>query len=263
MDPAISELISLQGKTAVLTGAANGIGRAIARRLAEAGASLILADIDLKGLEKLQAELVGTGASVMIYGIDLSEKVNIDQFWQETDGKKVDILINNAGYYPFKKFLEIDEAFLMKIMNVNLFSVMWMCQHYIKAKKKNGCIVNIGSIEAIMPFKKDLGHYSMSKVGVITLTRDLARDFGSRGFRVNAVIPGGILTEGTKSSTKKAIATLDLNLLSDSYNFMQRLPAGRIGKPDEIARMVLVLCSDLASYMYGALVPVDGGFLSA
>jgi len=93
-------------------------------------------------------------------------------------------------------------------------------------------VVNIGSVEAIMPFKKDVVHYSMSKVGVITLTRDLAREFGDKGFRVNAIIPGGILTEGTKSAAKQAIITLDARLMSDSYNFYQRLPIGRFGDPD-------------------------------
>ena len=114
-----------------------------------------------------------------------------------------------------------------------------------------------------MPFKRDLTQYSLSKVGVITLTRDLAREFAGKNFNINAILPGGIQTPGTKGAAWKALATLDLGLFSDAYNFRQRIPAGRFGDADEVARMVVVLASDLASYVHGALLPVDGGFLSS
>ena len=264
MDKTLAELISLKNKKAVITGAASGIGKAIAYRFVEAGADLILIDRDAEGLQKLKTELTNRETNSTTYSFDLSDKNEIDRFWGEVDGESIDILVNNAGMYPFKKFLELDEAYLEKVMSVNLFSVLWMCQRFIQCRiKKGGVIVNIGSIEAIMPFKKDLTHYSVSKVGVITLTRDLARDFGRKGFRVNAVIPGGIVTKGTKGAAARAVVTLDFSLISDTYNFMQRLPIGRLGTPDEIARMILVLSSDLASYVQGALVPVDGGFLSS
>jgi NAD(P)-dependent dehydrogenase (short-subunit alcohol dehydrogenase family) len=258
----LSDLLKFEGKTALITGAAKGIGRAIARRFAEAGSGLILVDNDRVGVEKLKNEI--TGVEVNAFDCDLSDITAIENFWKSIDGKKVDILVNNAGIYPFKKFLELDLAYLNKVMEVNLYSVLWMCQHMIKARKrKGGAIINLGTIEAIMPFKEDMVHYALSKIGVITLTRDLAREFGSKGFRINAILPGGILTHGTASAAKKAIATFDWGLLSDSYNFMQRIPAGRLGDPDEIAKMVVVLASDLASYVHGALIPVDGGFLSA
>lgn len=260
----VTELISLKNKTALITGAANGIGNAVARRFAEAGADLLLVDKDIAGLELLKKNLADITINITIHAIDLSDKAAIDDLWEKIDGRKVDVLINNAGIYPFKKFLELDESYLDKIMQVNLFSVLWMCQHFIKNRtNKGGVIVNTGSIEAIMPFKADLAHYSVSKVGVLALTRDLARDFGKKGFRVNAVIPGGIITKGTKNAAKKAIATLDFRTIKDSYNFLQRLPAGRLGTPDDIAKMILVLSSDLSSYVYGAIIPVDGGFLSS
>lgn len=264
MHQSLIELVSLKNKKAIVTGAASGIGKAIALRFAEAGADLILIDKDNEGMQKLKTSFSDLKTNLTTYSFDLSEKTEIDKFWTEIDGESVDILINNAGMYPFKKFLELDESYLEKVMSVNLFSVLWMCQHFIKKRiKKGGVIVNIGSIEAIMPFKKDLTHYSLSKVGVITLTRDLARDFGRKGFRVNAVIPGGIVTKGTKSVATRAIVTLDFSLVSDSYNYMQRLPLGRLGTSDEIARMILVLSSDISSYVQGALIPVDGGFLSS
>jgi len=256
----LSDLLSLVDRKALVTGAASGIGRAMALRLAEAGAQLVLMDLDEEKLDNLREQM----PTAELHALDISNKSAIDRFWEGRTARDIDILVNNAGIYPFKPFLELDAAYLARVMDTNLYSVLWMCQGFIRNRiKQGGVVVNIGSVEAIMPFKKDVVHYSMSKVGVITLTRDLAREFGDKGFRVNAIIPGGILTEGTKSAAKQAIITLDARLMSDSYNFYQRLPIGRFGDPDEVARMAVVLSSNLSSYVHGALLPVDGGFLSA
>lgn len=123
-------------------------------------------------------------------------------------------------------------------------------------------IINVGSIEAILPFKEDLAHYSVSKAGVIALTRALAKEHAKHGFRVNAIMPGGIITRGTKSAAKQFFKG-EFKLLKTGIEFMQRLPIGRMGQPDEVARMALVLASDLASYVHGAAIPIDGGFLAA
>jgi len=148
-------------------------------------------------------------------------------------------------------------------MDINLNSVFWMCQHMIKHRsKRGGVIINMGSIEALLPFKGDLTHYNMSKAGVLALTRTLAKDYGKKGFRINALLPGGILTPGTKSVAKE-ILQFNVDLLKAGIEFKARLPLGRFGKPDEIACMALVLASELSSYVHGALVAVDGGFLSA
>jgi 3-oxoacyl-[acyl-carrier protein] reductase len=127
---------------------------------------------------------------------------------------------------------------------------------------KGGVIINIGSIEAILPFKEELTHYNSSKAGVIALTRSLAKDYGKKGFRINAIIPGGIITPGTKSAAKE-ILKLNFGLVKTGINFKRRLPLGKFGQPDEVALMALVLASDLSSYVHGSLIPVDGGFLSA
>ena len=106
--------------------------------------------------------------------------------------------------YPFKDFLKVDEAFLQKVMDINLNSALWMCQHMIQKRLKwGGVIINIGSIEAIMPFAEDLVPYNISKTGVIALTRALAKKYGRYGFRINVIIPGGIITSGTKAVAKK------------------------------------------------------------
>ena len=128
--------------------------------------------------------------------------------------------------------------------------------------RKGGLIINIGSIEALLPFAEDLVPYNISKAGVIALTRALAKEYGKRGFRVNVIIPGGIVTPGTKAVARE-LTQFKLNLLKTGVLFKTRLPLNRGGQPDEIARIALVLASDLSSYVQGALIPVDGGFLSA
>lgn len=173
------------------------------------------------------------------------------------------MLVNNAGIYPFKNFLKLDEAFLKKVMDINLNAAFWMCQHMIRRRLNNGgVIINIGSIEAIMPFARDLVAYNISKMGVIALTRALAKEYGKHGFRINVIIPGGIVTPGTKDVAKE-LAKFKLDILKLGLDFKSRLPLGRGGHPDEVARIALVLASDLSSYVHGALIPVDGGFLSA
>ena len=259
----LDQLISLKGKRAMVTGAAAGIGKAIAYRLAQAGAELEIVDIDGKSLATAKSELDGLGRDVRLHIVDLSNKEERDKLWENLDGNGPDILVNNAGIYPFKSFLEVDEAFYRRVMETNLDSVYWMCQHMVRKRlKQGGVIINIGSIEAIIPFKEDLAHYSVSKAGVIALTRALAKEHGKHGFRVNTIVPGGIITPGTKAAAK-GILRLQLGLLKTAIEFKQRLPIGRMGRPDEVACMVLVLASELSSYVHGATIPVDGGFLSA
>lgn len=258
----MKDYLSFGSKTCLITGAARGIGAATARCFAEAGADLIL--VDIQNLDALEAELSNLPVRVRSFRTDLSQKPEIDKLWASLYGVPVDILVNNAGIYPFKDFLELEESYLNQVMSLNLYSVLWMCQHFIRKNMgKGGIIVNIGSIEAIMPFKKDLSQYSLSKVGVITLTRDLAREYAGKNFRINALLPGGIITPGTKGAALHALTHLQFGLVSDAYNFKQRIPVGRLGKPEEVASMVLALSSDLASYVHGALIPVDGGFLSS
>jgi NAD(P)-dependent dehydrogenase (short-subunit alcohol dehydrogenase family) len=259
----LDQLISLEGKRALVTGAAAGIGRAIAYRLAEAGANLEIVDVDGESLATAKCELEGLGRDIRLHIVDLSEKDEIDGLWESLDGYGPDILVNNAGIYPFKSFREVDQAFYRRVMETNLDSVYWMCQNMIRKRlKKGGVIINIGSIEAVMPFKEDLAHYSVSKAGVVALTRALAKEHGKQGFRVNAIVPGGIITQGTKAVAKRFFQ-LQFGLLKTGIEFKQRLPIGRLGQPDEVACMVLVLASDLSSYVHGAAIPVDGGFLAA
>jgi len=259
----LGELISLKGRRALITGSAIGIGKAIAYRLAEAGADLELVDINIKGLGAVKKELSPFKSEINIHKVDVSMQEEIDSLWEGLGGKEPDILVNNAGIYPFKDFLEVDDVFLKKVMDINLKSVFLMCQHMIRRRlKRGGVIINIGSIEAILPFAEDLVPYNISKTGVIALTRALAKEYGKRRFRINVIIPGGIITPRTKAVAKE-IAQFRLGLLKTGVLFKTRLPLNRRGQPDEVARIALVLASDLSSYVHGALIPVDGGFLSA
>lgn len=259
----LEEMLSLEGKVSLITGAGSGIGRAIAERYAEAGAALILVDIDGTKLESITETLRGQGAEVTPFRIDLSRKKEIDALWEEIGINTPDILVNNAGIYPFRKLDEVDEEFLDHVFNINLKSVFWMCQKMIGSREdRGGVIVNISSIEAILPFKGGLYAYGPSKWGVLSLTRSLAKDYSRKGFRINAILPGGINTQGTRNAAK-GILKLQFGLIRDGIEFVSRLPMKRLGTPDEVARIATVLASDLSSYMTGAAVPVDGGFLSA
>ena len=255
----------LTGKNAVVTGGAMGIGFGITKRLAEAGANVLIADIDLQTAQSRAATLAGGSGKVAAVQANVTD----DDAGERIVAKcvelfgSIDIMVNNAGIYPAKSFLDVDEAFLKKVMDVNLNSVFWMCQHMIKGRlKKGGVIINMGSIEAVMPLKEELSHYDITKAGVMVLSRTLASEYAKHGFRVNVLVPGGIWTSGTKKVAKE-LMKLKLGVVKTGIEYDMRTPQGRIGKPDEIARMALVLASDLSTYVNGTLVVVDGGFLSS
>jgi NAD(P)-dependent dehydrogenase (short-subunit alcohol dehydrogenase family) len=256
-------LVSMKGRRVLITGAASGIGRAMAKRFAEAGADLILLDIDPEGLARV-AKDTGGACDVIAQVTDLCHKERIEAFWEEIGMALPDTLVNNAGVYPMRDFQKIDADFLDKVMSVNLESVLWMCQQFIRRRSsKGGVIVNVSSIEALLPFKHDLVAYSVSKAGVIALTRALARDYGRKGFRANVILPGAIRTPGTEGLAKTALRQFRLDLIRTGYDFQSRLALGRWGRPDEVACVALFLASGLASYIQGAVIPVDGGFLSS
>ncbi|ALM75484.1 SDR family NAD(P)-dependent oxidoreductase [Thermococcus barophilus] len=262
MEKSLDELLSLRGRRALITGAASGIGRATAIRFAEAGADLELVDLNESGLEETKALAEEFGVEVNLHRVDLSRKVEIDALWEALRGREPTVLVNNAGVYWFKDFTEVDEGFYEKVMAINLHSVFWMCQNFVRLRKeRGGVIINVSSIEAFLPFAKGLAHYDAAKLGMVALTRAIAREYGKR-IRANVVVPGGIETEGVRRLKKEAIMKLDMEKIGISFHFNARLPMGRFGDPDEVARVILFLASDMASYVNGAVIPVDGGFLS-
>ena len=130
----LSKLISLEGKKTLISGAGSGIGRAIAKRFAEAGSDLVLLDIDERGLYETRDTMQKFTSKVSVCKLDLSKKAQIDSLWEDFNDEIPDILINNAGIYPFKNYLELDEDELKKTMDVNLNSIFWMCQNFIKKR---------------------------------------------------------------------------------------------------------------------------------
>jgi len=261
----IKELLDFSQRRIMITGAGGGIGLATAKRFAEAGAHLQLVDIDRKKLSLARSAITKNyKVDVEVFAVDLSRKDEIDSLWKKIEGKEPDTLVNNAGVYMFRDFLDIDEKFLGEMMRTNFESTFWMCQNFIKSRLKvGGVIINLGSIEAVMPFASGLSHYDVAKTSVLALTRALAREFGRKGFRINAVVPGGIETPGVKKLKKETAMKLRLDMIKLGMEFKSRLPLGRFGDPDEVATTILFLASDMASYITGALIPVDGGFLSA
>lgn len=262
---AMQEYLSLVGRRALVTGAASGIGRAVALRLAEAGAAQVLVDRDEAGLCATEAVLERELAQVPPIErrqLDLAERGGIEALWSRLEPVP-SILVNAAGLYPFRDFVAIDEADYRRVMAVDLDAVFWMCQAMVRRRgRRGGAIVNVGSVEALLPFKAGLAHYGTAKAGVVALTRSLAREYGGRGYRVNVVVPGGIDTPGTRRAARQVLK-LRLARVVEGVDYIRRLPLGRLGRADEVARVIAFLASDAAAYVQGAVVSVDGGFLSA
>ena len=258
----VEQFVDFSQKTVLITGAGSGIGRATAEMFAKYGASVWLLDIDPKGLVET-FNLLSNPENHRQFTVDLSKKENIDRFWGNLEDCP-DILVNNAGFYPTQDFSKLTEAGYQKTIDVNLNSVVWMCQQFINCRQElGGAIVNVASIEAILPFKDNLAPYSVSKSGVVALTRSLAHEYGKKGFNVNAVLPGAIKTTGTLSQIVHGIFHPRISLIRTAIDFQHRLALGRWGRPEEVASVILFLASDKASYIQGALIPVDGGFLAS
>jgi 2-deoxy-D-gluconate 3-dehydrogenase len=263
LSKSINEMVSLKAKTALITGAAVGIGRTIALRFAEAGANLDLVDIDAKNLSKLKKELTTFHVRTTTHIYDMSSQINIEKLWVTIE-QPPDILVNNVGIYPPHDFKTIPDSLWQKVMDTNLNSTYRMSQKMINQRDTlGGVIINISSIEAILPFASDLVHYDVSKAGIAALTRALAKEFGHKGFKINAIMPGGIDTPGTRAVAERIWRNLDFGLIPSGIKYQSRIPMGRRGQPDEVACIALFLACELSSYVQGALIPADGGFLSS
>ncbi len=252
----LSELLSLSGKTAIVTGGAMGIGRGIADRLHEAGANIVIADHNGdaggKTAHELNLRREGSAVSTVVDVSREDEVVAVVALTTQRFGS-IDILVNNAGIFPFVPLASMKESDFMRVIDVNLRGVFLMTKHIsevMKQRGKGGVIVNVTSIDAIHPSMIGLAHYDASKHGVWGFTKNVALELAPHGIRVNALAPGGIVTPGTGLTDQTTME-----------KFAASIPLKRLGDPDEMGRIALFLASELSSYMTGSQVVADGGAL--
>jgi 3-oxoacyl-[acyl-carrier protein] reductase len=245
-------MLSLDGKTAIVTGGSRGIGRAITEALASRGASVVIADINEQlALTTAQEIAASSGQVVLAMQVDVTnmEKINalVDRVLTELG--HIDILVNNAGTTRDNLIMRMAEADWDFVLNTNLKGA-WMCSKAVirtMMKQRYGRIISISSVSGIAG-QAGQTNYSASKAGVIGFTKALAREVASRNITVNAVAPGFIPTDLTKD--------LPEDLKQASLNV---IPLARWGKPEEIANAVVFLASDEAAYITGQVLSVDGG----
>lgn len=262
----LSQLISLEDKTAIVTGGAVGIGFGIANRLAEAGANVMIADVNAQQAQKSASDLAGKGYSVESVAVDVSQEADIKRMIDETltAFHSVDILVNNAGIYPTIPISTMTFADFEKVLHINLISVFMATKYAAEVMIKQGNggkIINVTSIDALHPSMIGLAHYDASKHGVWGFTKNSALEYAPHKIWINAIAPGGIATPGTgmvqnqDSETKPA---MDPKIIE---SFLAKIPMHRMGEPDDIGKVALFLASDMASYMTGSQIVVDGGVL--
>jgi gluconate 5-dehydrogenase/2-deoxy-D-gluconate 3-dehydrogenase len=246
----------LAGRVAIVTGAANGLGRAIADGLHRAGASLALVDIDADGLERASGELRGEGAEVEPIVADLADPDQVRAIPEAVVARfgRIDILVNNAGVRDVYSVEDLPLDRWQRTFDINLTAPFLLSQGaapYMRRQGK-GRIVNIASIAAELAFK-DRSAYNASKAGVVALTKSLTLELAADGICCNAIAPGIIET----SLNRHYFAQEPLR-----STIVANTPAGRWGQPPEIAGPVVFLCTDEASFVNGVTIPVDGGWLA-
>jgi NAD(P)-dependent dehydrogenase (short-subunit alcohol dehydrogenase family) len=243
----------LDGKVALITGGASGIGERTARAFTAAGASVIIADLDTNKAEALAAELPGSRAILC----DITSEESVKHVFQQVP--HLDILVNNAGIGLVGSVTETELADFERVMRVNVTGMFLVTKHAVPLLiASHGSMVNIASVAGLIGVKKRFG-YCASKGAVVAMTRQLAVDYPTE-FRVNAICPGtvdtpfveGYLDKYHKHEKDKVRAELN-----------QRQPIGRLGKPEEIASLALYLSSEEASFVNGSIITIDGGWTAA
>lgn len=256
MHPEIAQLFDLTEQVALVTGGAAGIGRGVARRLAQAGAAVVIADRDGTRAARTAEELTQLGARTLAVPADVADEADVGAMVERAGNAfgRLDILVNNAGIFPSKRIADMSAQEWDRVIAVNLRSV-FLCTrdaaHAMRAGGRGGRIVNIASIEAFKPSFSGVGHYTASKGGVTVFTKSAALEFAKAGITVNAVCPGAVLTEGTAGAFKGGLQAL----------MEGRTPLQRVALPEEIGAAVLFFASRAASFITGTTLVVDGGYL--
>ncbi len=261
----ITQLYDFTGKGAIVTGAASGIGQATAFRLAEVGAGVMIADIDIGAAEKTAEKITQNGNKAQAIQADAGSTIDAEKVVQATIAAfgSIDILVNNAGIFPFAPSLEVKEELWDKVLNINLKGLFFYSQIAAQAMAKTGKggkIINLASIDALRPTGM-LTHYNASKGGVLMLTKALAKELGPMKIHVNAVAPASITTPGVKNIMTNMAEHMKLSPEQIDAGYLQRVPLGRMGEPDDVAKVILFLASGAADYITGEVIVIDGGHL--
>jgi 2-deoxy-D-gluconate 3-dehydrogenase len=258
----ISDLLNLTGKAAIVTGGAKGIGYGISYRFAEAGAKVLIADMDSETAQKTAQEFSSKGWVADSIKVDVSSEEDVKKMVAVCHASfgTVDILVNNAGIYPPAPVAQMTEDQFEKVMHVNLRSVFLTTKHASEIMKQQGGgkIINITSIDALHPSMIGLAHYDASKHGVWGFTKNSALELAEYKIWVNAIAPGGVATPGVAAMSQGASAE---QMAASTEAFMANIPMHRMGESDEIGTVALFLASDMSSYMTGSQIVVDGGAL--
>lgn len=256
----IKELLDLTGKSAIVTGGAKGIGKGIVLRLAEAGANVLVADMDEAAAQETATEVTSNGQKATACKVDVSDESQVEAMIQacKQEFGSVDILVNNAGIYPPAPISQLTEDQFNKVINVNLRGTFLTTKHAAEVMKAQGGgkIINITSIDALHPSMVGLAHYDASKHGMWGFTKNCALELAEHNIWVNAIAPGGIATPGVAAMNQGAAPNEEA-----TKAFMAKIPMHRMGEPDEIGTVALFLASDMSRYMTGEQIVVDGGAL--
>jgi len=241
----------LKDKVALITGGAQGIGEAIARKLASEGASITIIDVNLEKAKATADDIKKLGVETEAYKADVSNTSEVQKVVDEIfeKFKRIDILVNNAGITRDTLMMRMTEQDWDLVININLKGAFNFTKAVTKimAKQRSGSIINISSVVGLFG-NAGQANYSASKAGLIGLTKSTAKEFAIRNVRANAIAPGFIKTAMTDKLSKEVI---------DKY--LENIPLKTLGTPEDVANAVLFLASDLSSYITGEVIRVDGG----
>lgn len=251
----ILEQFKLDGKVAIVTGSARGLGRAMATGLAEAGADIAL--VDILDMKESQKQIETLGRRCIPIKADLSSKDCVDDIVNTTVEKlgSIDILINNAGIIRRAPFVEFSEKDWDDVMNINIRTLFFLSQAVVKVFIKQGRGGKIINTASMLSFQGGIlvPSYTASKSAVAGLTRLTANELSAHNINVNAIAPGYMATDNTAPLRQDPVR---------SKSILSRIPAGRWGEPDDLKGIVVFLASEASSYMHGSIIPVDGGWLT-
>lgn len=248
-----------RSRVAIVTGAGQGIGRAIACRLARDGFAIAIIDIDAAALDRVKKEIEDRGTSILALTADLTKldevqkAINLSAEWGQ-----ITVLVNNAGRVLITPFLEITEDEWDAIMTLNLKTVFFAMQFAISKMAQGGRIVNLSSVSG-RSGRPDQAHYAAAKCAVISLTQSAALSFATRGITVNAICPGVVDTPMTSRIHEIRASALGITPQESLNRMIARIPLGRLQSPDDIAGAVSFLCSPDAAYITGQSLNVCGG----